>query len=180
MRLRCATPQLPRLMCPMRCGIALWCRILFVAVPIAQAFGMPYNATEGKARMAWGDKKNDKRANESPFNAGDPTMPWDISSSTKKTTFLRQTWSQRRLLNKRIAPPIPPSPFSLAILLVPISPCGPIIPLSKIRLLARPPAMRPHLLYRLRRRPRISKAWARGRPRAKPLRGPRASRPRLS
>ena len=33
--------------------------------------------------MAWGDKKNDKRANESPFNAGDPTMPWDISSSTK-------------------------------------------------------------------------------------------------
>ena len=44
---------------------------------------MPYNATEGKARMAWGDKKNDKRANESPFNAGDPTMPWDISSSTK-------------------------------------------------------------------------------------------------
>ena len=34
---------------------------------------MPYNATEGKARMAWGDKKNDKRANESPFNAGDPT-----------------------------------------------------------------------------------------------------------
>ena len=36
---------------------------------------MPYNATEGKARMAWGDKKNDKRANESPFNAGDPTMP---------------------------------------------------------------------------------------------------------
>ena len=44
---------------------------------------MPYNATEGKARMAWGDKKNDKRANESPFNAGDPTMPWDIPSSTK-------------------------------------------------------------------------------------------------
>lgn len=44
---------------------------------------MPYNATEGKARMAWGDKKNDKRTNESPFNAGDPTMPWDISSSTK-------------------------------------------------------------------------------------------------
>ena len=33
--------------------------------------------------MAWGDKKNDKRANGSPFNAGDPTMPWDISSSTK-------------------------------------------------------------------------------------------------
>lgn len=50
---------------------------------LPQAFGMPYNATEGKARMAWGDKKNDKRANESPFNAGDPTMPWDISSSTK-------------------------------------------------------------------------------------------------
>ena len=33
--------------------------------------------------MAWGDKKNDKRANENPFNAGDPTMPWDIFSSTK-------------------------------------------------------------------------------------------------
>ena len=44
---------------------------------------MPHNATEGEARMAWGDKKNDKRANESPFNAGDPTMPWDIPSSTK-------------------------------------------------------------------------------------------------
>ena len=43
---------------------------------------MPYNATEGKARMAWGDKKNDKRANEGPFNAGDPTMPWDISGSS--------------------------------------------------------------------------------------------------
>ena len=102
------------------------------------------------------------------------------SASRRKTALLRRSWSRRRLLNKRIAPPIPPSPFSLAILLVAISPCGPIIPLSKIRLLARPPAMRPHLLYRLRRRPRISKAWARGRPRAKPLRGPRASLLRLS
>ncbi len=33
--------------------------------------------------MAWGSKKNAGHVNTDPFNAGEPTMPWDISSSTK-------------------------------------------------------------------------------------------------